>query len=174
MQAAGPTLEIVAVAPLIQDVAASAAAKSSVAIDVSLASGLPDLRGDRLLLREALLNIVSNAAEACAATGGQVTITARPVQSGGAPAVEVAVADNGPGIARAELGRIFVPGYTTKETGSGVGLAIAERVIAAHHGRILVDSEEGKGTTVTVILPTDLGGFATLRQLSPRSEQGTV
>jgi signal transduction histidine kinase len=81
------------------------------------------------------------------------------------------VADSGPGIPRSELGRIFVPGYTTKDTGSGVGLAIAERVVAAHHGRILVDSEEGKGTTVTVILPTDLGGFATLRSLAPREER---
>jgi signal transduction histidine kinase len=123
-----------------------------------------------MLLREALLNIVSNAAEACSQTGGAVQVAARPVNSGGAPAIEVVVADSGPGIPRSELGRIFVPGYTTKETGSGVGLAIAERVVAAHHGRILVDSEEGKGTTVTVILPTDLGGFATLRSLAPRGE----
>ena len=72
----------------------------------------------------------------------------------------------GPGIARAHLGRLFVPGFTTKETGSGVGLAIAERVITAHHGRIAVDSSEGQGTTVTITLPTDvsvlsaLGGIA--------------
>jgi signal transduction histidine kinase len=162
VQAAGPTLEVVAVAPLVHDVAAAAVAKGAAPIDVTVAGTLPDLRGDRMLLREALLNIVSNAAEACHG-GGTVAITARPVPAGGAPAIEVVVADTGPGIPRGELGRIFVPGYTTKETGSGVGLAIAERVVSAHHGRILVDSEEGKGTTVTVILPTDLGGFATLR-----------
>jgi signal transduction histidine kinase len=170
VQASGPTLEIVPVAPLVADVVAAAGAKSPTPIDVQIAASLPDLRGDRILLREALLNIVSNAAEACAQTGGAVQVAARPVNSGGAPAIEVVVADSGPGIPRSELGRIFVPGYTTKETGSGVGLAIAERVVAAHHGRILVDSEEGKGTTVTVILPTDLGGFATLRSLAPRGE----
>ena len=164
VQAAGPTLEVVAVAPLIHDVVTAAAAKVATPIDVAIAGTLPDLRGDRMLLREALLNIVSNAAEACLA-GGTVSIAARPVPAGGAPAIEVVVTDTGPGIPKAELGKIFVPGYTTKETGSGVGLAIAERVIAAHHGRILVDSEEGKGTTVTVILPTDLGGFATLRTM---------
>lgn len=164
VQAAGPTLEVVAVAPLVQDVVAAAAAKVATPIDVTIAGTLPDLRGDRMLLREALLNIVSNAAEACLA-GGSVSITARPVPAGGAPAIEVVITDTGPGIPKAELGRIFVPGYTTKETGSGVGLAIAERVVSAHHGRILVDSEEGKGTTVTVILPTDLGGFATLRMI---------
>jgi signal transduction histidine kinase len=170
VQASGPTLEIVPVAPLVADVVGAAGAKSPTPIEVQIAASLPDLRGDRILLREALLNIVSNAAEACAQTGGAVQVAARPVNSGGAPAIEVVVADSGPGIPRSELGRIFVPGYTTKETGSGVGLAIAERVVAAHHGRILVDSEEGKGTTVTVILPTDLGGFATLRSLSPRGE----
>jgi signal transduction histidine kinase len=166
MQAAGPTLEVVAVAPLVQDVVAAAATKSASPIDVLAASNLPDLRCDRVLLREALLNIVSNACE----TGGQVSIAVRSIAAGGAPAIEVVIADTGPGIPKGDLGRIFAPGYTTKETGSGVGLAIAERVVAAHHGRIHVDSEEGKGTTVTVILPTDLGGFATLGTLGPRAE----
>lgn len=164
VQTTGPTLEIVPVAPLVQDVVAAAATKAAAPIECTVASALPDLRGDRVLLREALLNIISNACEACAA-GGTVAVQARPVPSGGAPAVEVVITDTGPGIPRAEIGRIFVPGYTTKETGSGVGLSIAERVVAAHHGRILVDSEEGRGTIVTVILPTDLGGFATLRTL---------
>ncbi len=72
-----------------------------------------------------------------------------------APIVEIVVADSGPGIPRAHLGRLFVPGFTTKETGSGVGLAIAERAVSAHHGRITVDSEEGRGTTITITLPTD-------------------
>lgn len=168
MQDAGPTLEVVAVAPLVADVVAAAIAKSACTIDAQVGSALPDLRGDRLLLREALLNVVSNAAEACATTGGAVTVSVRAVPAGGAPAIEVTIADTGPGIARAELPRIFAPGYTTKETGSGVGLTIAERVVAAHHGRIVIESEEGRGTTVTVILPTDLGGFSTLGTLGPR------
>jgi signal transduction histidine kinase len=173
MQAAGPTLEVVAVAPLLAGVVAAAGDKSPTPIELAMPAALPDLRGDRVLLREALLNLVDNAAEACASTGGEaarVTVSVRAVSAGGAPAVEVVVADTGPGIPRAELGKIFVPGYTTKETGSGVGLTIAERVVAAHHGRILVDSEEGRGTLVTVVLPTDLGGFATLG--TPRGEPG--
>ena len=55
-----------------------------------------------------------------------------------------------------------MPGFTTKETGSGVGLAIAERVVSAHHGRITVDSEEGRGTTITMTLPTDQAQLAAL------------
>jgi len=120
-----------------------------------------------LLLREALLNVVSNAAEACAGNdgvAGDVSVRVRAVTSpaGTAPLVEIVIKDTGPGIPRAHLGRLFVPGFTTKETGSGVGLAIAERVVAAHHGRITVDSEEGHGTTITITLPTDKSGLASL------------
>ncbi len=133
-------------------------------VRVSLVGRLPDLRGDRLMLREALLNIVSNAADACVANGGYVDVRARSVASGTGrtPLIEIEVADTGPGIAREDLSRVFAPGFTTKETGSGIGLAVAERVISAHHGRILLDSTPGKGTQVLLLLPTDLGGFATL------------
>jgi signal transduction histidine kinase len=164
MQATGPTLEIVPVAPLVQEVVA--AVQDRATIEVHLAAALPDVRGDRMLLREALLNIASNAAEA---GGGVVTVSARQVATGSAPAVEIVVADSGPGIPRELLGRIFVPGFTTKETGSGVGLTIAERIVAVHHGRILVDSEDGKGTVVTVILPSDLGGFPSLGRFTATS-----
>ena len=57
---------------------------------------------------------------------------------------------------------VWMASALTKETGSGVGLAIAERVVSAHHGRITVDSEEGRGTTITITLPTDKAGLAVL------------
>lgn len=172
MQQSGPTVEVVAVAALVHEVVAAVAARTSVEIEAQVVSGLPDLRGDRVLLKEALLNLVHNAADAAERTGGAVTVTARQVPTLGAPAVEVVIADTGGGIPKSELGRIFVPGYTTKETGSGVGLTIAERVITAHHGRVLIDSEEGRGTTVTVILPSDLGGFTGLGALAPLRDRG--
>ncbi|MBL9015705.1 MAG: hypothetical protein JNL83_16090 [Myxococcales bacterium] len=167
MQAPTPTVELVALPPLLHEVVLAAQARTQqVPIALETTAGLPDVRGDRMLLREALLNIVSNAAEACAGTGGgEVHIRVRAVTSPGAstaPLVELVVADTGPGIPRAHLGRLFVPGFTTKETGSGVGLAIAERVVSAHHGRITVDSEEGRGTTITITLPTDKSGLAAL------------
>jgi signal transduction histidine kinase len=157
-------IEMVPVGALVEEVAAAAAARTTAQIDVTIDSGLPDLRGDRMLLREALLNVVNNAAEACAAAG-RVAVAARAVRSAGVAVVEIEVADDGPGIARADLARVFVPGFTTKESGSGVGLAIAEQVMAAHHGRILLDSEVGRGTRVTLVLPADLGGFAGLATL---------
>jgi signal transduction histidine kinase len=171
MQTAGPVVEVVPAGALVQEVVEAASAKSSVPVALCTAGALPDLRGDRMLLREALLNIVSNAAEACAGSGGEVEVSARVVTTGSTPIIEIEVADSGPGIARADLGRIFAPGFTTKETGSGVGLTIAERVVTAHNGRILVDSEAGRGTRVTVVLPTDLGGFTTLAALSERDRE---
>ncbi|MEZ4358750.1 MAG: ATP-binding protein [Kofleriaceae bacterium] len=171
MQEQTPTVERVPLGQLAREVVASAQARTQhVSITVEQAAGLPDVRGDRMLLREVLMNVISNAAEACAGGGGgEVMVRLRAVAAIGgaaAPLVEIEVADSGPGIARAHLGRLFVPGFTTKETGSGVGLAIAERVITAHHGRISVESVEGQGTTVTITLPTDvsvlsaLGGIA--------------
>lgn len=162
MQTAGPVVEVVPVEPLIAEVVGDASAKAAVSIGMSVAGGVPDLRGDRLLLREALMNIVSNAADACSDNGGAVNVAVTAEASGRTPVIQIEVSDEGAGISRANLARIFAPGFTTKDDGSGVGLAIAERVVAAHHGRIMVDSKEGEGTTVTVTLPSDLGGFAGL------------
>jgi signal transduction histidine kinase len=166
MQAPTPTVELVPLSPLVHEVVVAAQARiQSVTIALETAAGLPDVRGDRMLLREALLNVVSNAAEACAAGDGEVSVRVRAIVAPGgstAPLVELVISDTGPGIPRAHLGRLFVPGFTTKETGSGVGLAIAERVVAAHHGRITVDSEEGRGTTITITLPTDKIGLQQL------------
>lgn len=174
MQAPTPTIELVPLAPLVHEVVVAAQARTQqVSITLETAAGLPDVRGDRMLLREAMLNVVSNAAEACAPGGGAVAVRVRAVASpaGTAPIVELVVADTGPGIPRVHLSRLFVPGFTTKETGSGVGLAIAERVVAAHHGRITVDSEEGRGTTITITLPTDKSGLSAL-PLWTTSERG--
>ncbi len=177
MQAPTPTVELVALAPLLHEVVVAAQARmQAVPIALETAAGLPDLRGDRMLLREALLNIVSNAAEACSGTGGNVAVRARAIVvpgGSGAPLLEIVVADTGPGIPRSHLGRLFVPGFTTKETGSGVGLAIAERVVSAHHGRITVDSEEGRGTTITLTLPTDQAQLAALPLWQERERERT-
>ena len=166
MQAPTPTIDIVPLSPLLHEVVVAAQARTQhIPITLDQMAALPDVRGDRMLLREALLNVVSNAAEACTQTNGDVSVRVRSLSGPGAsaaPLIEIVVADSGPGIPRAHLGRLFVPGFTTKETGSGVGLAIAERVVSAHHGRITVDSEEGKGTTITITLPTDKHGLAVL------------
>ncbi|MCX5748158.1 MAG: hypothetical protein NT062_37340, partial [Proteobacteria bacterium] len=108
LQAPTPTIELVPVAPLLHEVVIAAQARTQqVQIVLEHAAGLPDIRGDRMLLREALLNVVSNAAEACAsvalepgASAGEVHFRARAIVAptgSSAPLVELVIADTGPG-----------------------------------------------------------------------------
>jgi signal transduction histidine kinase len=166
LQAEGPRLEIVPVNQLVAEVVGAASQDGRPSLRFHPGAQLPDLRGDRALLREALMNLVVNALEAQEAgisREGPVEVeTTAVVAAGGAPVVEILIRDRGPGISRADMPRLFAPGFTTKSQGSGIGLAVAHRVVLAHHGRILVDSELTRGTVITVILPSDLGGFQTL------------
>jgi signal transduction histidine kinase len=165
-----PVVEVLPVGALVHEVVEAARDTGGAQIDLDMKGVLPNLRGDRMLLREALVNILVNAVEASGE--GRVFVTVRTEVSAGAPRIKIAVVDSGPGIPLAQQGQVFSPGFTTKESGSGVGLAIAERVVSAHHGRIVLESESGQGATFTVILPSDLGGFATLGALSSEGGDG--
>jgi two-component system, NtrC family, sensor histidine kinase HydH len=157
MQRPVPSVERVVVQPLLDDIVLAASARCpSVTVSVSAPALVPDVAGDRMMLREALLNVVNNAAEACQHNGGAVTITvAIRSDAGAAASLQLDIRDTGPGIPRHLLARLFAPGFTTKESGSGIGLAIAERVVTAHRGRITLDSTVGEGTLVAIVLPTE-------------------
>lgn len=77
--------------------------------------------------------------------------TTRPIDTG--DFIEIAVADTGPGIPPEHLDRIFEPYFTTKEGGTGLGLALAHKVIQDHHGSIRVETGAGSGATFVVTLP---------------------
>jgi PAS domain S-box-containing protein len=99
-------------------------------------------------LRRALLNLVQNAADAMP-QGGTVTLTGQ----GTTTQVELRVQDTGSGIPAAHLKQIFEPLYTTKPGGTGLGLYIVQEIVAAHDGKITVESTEGQGTTFILTLP---------------------
>jgi signal transduction histidine kinase len=103
---------------------------------------------DPHLLRPALLNLVRNAVEAMAA-GGTLTVSAEARRSGS----RICVADTGPGIPPAARRRVFQPFYTTRARGTGLGLPVTRALVTAMGGRLRLESEVGKGTTFTVILP---------------------
>ena len=157
MQRPVPSVERVDVGPLLLDVVAAANARCpTVPILINSPALIPDIAGDRTMLREALLNIVNNAAEACQQNAGSVAIEVRIVgEPGAGPTLVLEVRDTGPGIPRNLLPRLFAPGFTTKENGSGIGLAIAERVVTAHRGRIALDPNVGGGTVVAITLPSE-------------------
>lgn len=114
------------------------------------------IQGDRTALRQALGNLIRNALEAMP-RGGRLGLVTRRFPEGppgdGAAPVEIRVEDTGEGIATEDAARIFTPFFTTKEGGTGLGLALAQKAVVAHGGRIEVVSRPGVGTTFRIVLP---------------------
>ncbi|WP_437309742.1 sensor histidine kinase [Sorangium sp. So ce388] len=128
--------------------------KRSVELDVAVDANLPPVLCDRSALVDATVNLLSNAYK----YGGQprqIRVSAHVTNR----SALITVRDNGKGIARQEHKRIFEKFYRVddllarQQEGSGLGLSIVKHVIRAHGGRILVDSEPGKGSTFTLVLP---------------------
>jgi signal transduction histidine kinase len=110
---------------------------------------VPPLRLDRDLMKQALLNLVLNGCQAMP-EGGELTVTPRALPH----AVELEIADTGVGIPPEAQEKIFSLFYTTKPGGTGVGLAMALRVVQLHNGAIDFTSELKRGTTFRITLPT--------------------
>jgi len=113
---------------------------------------LPQIYADYEEIKQVFLNIVKNAFEAMP-EAGQFTIRGR-LKSDSQENIEIAFIDDGIGIKKENLDRLFNPFFTTKVRGTGLGLALCRRIIVErHHGKIYIESEENKGTTVKVELP---------------------
>jgi signal transduction histidine kinase len=113
---------------------------------------LPELTIDRTLFARALTNVMENALHAMPSTG-RLTISCRQSVVAGRASLVVEVTDTGIGMEADALEKIFEPYFSTKATGTGLGLTIAKRNIELNGGTILVSSRRGEGTTVTMILP---------------------
>jgi len=122
-------------------------------LELSLHDAALHVCADPGQLTQALVNLAVNARDAME-NGGTVRVEARPEREGEIDFVHIAVADSGCGIAAGDLPYIFEPLFTTKHRGTGLGLSVVYQVIAAHRGRISVDSEPGAGTTFHILLPS--------------------
>jgi signal transduction histidine kinase len=136
---------------LLTDTAASFAAEASerrIQLDVDAAVNMPLVDVDPVRIREVLTNLISNALRHTSENGRvSVTASAQP------ETIVIAVSDSGRGIPAEDLPRIFDRFYKGHGSrGSGLGLTIARNLVVAHGGEIQADSEEGKGTTMRVIL----------------------
>jgi signal transduction histidine kinase len=123
--------------------------------DVICEGAFPDLAGDEALLRQALVNLVRNAAEAAGHTSEmpRVTISGTVEELGGKKWQRICVADNGPGIPEQDLPKIFLPFYTTKDEGTGLGLAVVQKVALQHGGSIEARNRPGGGAEFLLWLP---------------------
>jgi signal transduction histidine kinase len=107
--------------------------------------------GDRGALEQVISNLSYNAVESLSGEGGQITVEVRAIEGG--RKLRLTVRDNGPGMEREVLSRMFEPFFSTKPGGTGVGLAATREVIRRHGGTIEVESSPGAGTSVHVELP---------------------
>jgi signal transduction histidine kinase len=110
------------------------------------------VEADRFRLVQVFRNLLENAI-AAASDPVRITISCEPAKLDDLPAVLVRVRDNGPGMTAEQRRRIFEPFFTTKPTGTGLGTAIAQRLVEAHGGTIVVGDSSSEGTEILVTLP---------------------
>ncbi len=135
--------------PLVSDALLVLSARAADARVRLLSRGDATVEADPRRLKEALLNLVANAIEATP-PGGEVVVDVRP--SG--DQIEIVVHDTGRGMPPEILRRLGAPFFTTREDGTGLGVALARSAIALHGGSLRYESEPGKGTTVRATLPS--------------------
>jgi two-component system sensor histidine kinase HydH len=142
-----------------------------VEISTALVEGLPQVRADAEQLRQVFLNLSLNAIQATPEGGKlQVSSSLRRSTRRGATAafLEVRFRDTGVGIPPTDLKSLFIPFFTTKEKGTGLGLPISQRIIENHGGTIEVRSKLGAGSTFTVLLPIEADVFASYAETKKR------
>jgi signal transduction histidine kinase len=122
----------------------------AVAIDVAAQAEQVSVRGDPVLLEWALEVLVKNAVDALAGRGGRIAVAVRARPAGGAA---LTVTDDGPGIPREIRARIFEPGFSTKQSGWGIGLSLARRIVEENHGGTLRLAAVDRGASFEIILP---------------------
>ncbi len=146
-----PTMTRIDVVEIVRDVVLFTerfAKQSNVSIETDFPEGLPYVLGDPDQLKQVFLNLVTNAVQAMEAQGGTIRLSGRSTNG----YVEVTVSDNGPGIAREDLSKVFDPFFTKRAEGTGLGLTIVHRILDEHDGHIEVESGSG-GTKFTVSIP---------------------
>ncbi len=136
-----------------------------------LADDLPPVQGDATQLRQVVMNLVTNAADAMGEAPGSITVSVgvqdTAPDAGGGPgsgpappsgrACYVEVADTGPGMDAGIRSRVFDPFFSTRKTGRGLGLAVVHGIVQGHGGAIELDSEPGRGTRIRILLPAIAG-----------------
>jgi two-component system phosphate regulon sensor histidine kinase PhoR len=137
------------------------AAEANIEVEVRSNVDGAEVPGDRDELMQVFINLLHNGIK-YGKPGGSVRVSLQRVRSGAAPAIEIAIEDDGPGIARQHLPRLTerfyrVPGQTALEKGgTGLGLAIVKHVVNRHRGELRIVSEEGVGSRFTVVLTEHL------------------
>ena len=124
-----------------------------VTVEADLTDSLPAVLGDPIQLQQVLLNLIMNAMDAMASTPDALRRIQICTRATGAGTIEIYLKDNGPGIKATDRKRVFVPFYTTKDHGLGLGLSICSTIIEKHGGRIDLRNDESGGAIAEISLP---------------------
>jgi signal transduction histidine kinase len=123
---------------------------SNIQLKTKFSKDIKELELDPQRIRQVLFNLIANAIEAMPQGGNLTIITQKKKNS-----VRLEIEDAGKGISKEEMKNLFIPFYTTKPKGSGLGLAVSKKIIADHKGTIEVQSRVNTGTKFTIVLPVD-------------------
>jgi signal transduction histidine kinase len=130
---------------------------------------VPTIRGDRRLIERALVNLVENALQAVG-SAGRIAVEVAARQERGR--VQVVIADSGPGLAPEARSRLFEPFFSTKEGGTGLGLALVRKIVEEHGGEVHLESDPARGTRATLTLPAITPDDDSTRGTRPLDDQG--
>ena len=153
-----PNYENVSIFHVLDECVASAQGRfgeRGIIIEKKYGEGLGFIEADPNQIREIFLNILNNACQSYAVPGGKVEV--KVAQDEGM--VKVSVQDTGVGIAEEDLNKIFEPFFTRKAKGTGLGLTICNELVNLHQGKIEISSQQGQGTTVSILLPVHRRNF---------------
>ncbi|MGE3842789.1 MAG: nitrogen regulation protein NR(II) [Vicinamibacterales bacterium] len=137
------------IARVVDDLRTDAAAEGG---RIEMTGDFPGIEGDEVLLRQAFANLVRNAIEACTTSGRPPSITVDG-RVDLASHCRVSVSDNGPGIDATALDRIFQPFFTTRSNGTGLGLALVQKICVTHNGHVTANNGAAGGALFEVTLP---------------------
>lgn len=136
---------------LINDILLTMILPENVKVSIDAEENFPPLRIDPAIMRRVFSNLIINALQAMP-EGGQLTISAFKKEN----QAFISIKDTGEGIPEEIMPKLFQPLFTTKARGQGLGLAVCDRLVKAHNGRIMVESKVGKGSNFTVQLPLNI------------------
>ena len=151
------TDEPVSLRPLVDKVVADIS-EAMPTVRVRCEGKFDEVAGDESLLRQAVLNLARNAAEACADVPGGGSVILRGETAGERSGTQrLMILDNGPGLPAEALPKLFLPFFTTKSTGTGLGLAVVQKIVVQHGGRVEAENRPEGGAAFIVTLPLCCG-----------------
>jgi two-component system sensor histidine kinase PilS (NtrC family) len=121
--------------------------------DAALAGDFASTQGDEVLLRQAFSNLLRNAMEACTSASAAPAIRVTSAIAGSRTTCTITIDDNGPGVPAPDRTRVFQPFYTSKPNGTGLGLALVQKIIVSHNGRVSIGTSPAGGARLEVVLP---------------------